>query len=101
MAKIASGIGGFIGGATFMAFLRPKGVWDAAIRSSVSTAAAIIGAVPALQWLDVPVTSDHLLAAGAAIGFCAWSVLTLIARTLLQIQDEKTSIKLPSFIQRD
>jgi hypothetical protein len=101
MAKVASGVGGFIGGATFMAFLRPKGVWDAAIRSSVSTTAAIIGAAVLCEWLEVKMTTDHLVAAGAVIGFCAWSVLSLIARTLLKIQDEKTTIKLPAFIQKE
>lgn len=101
MAKVASGAGGFVGGATFMAFYRPKGVWDAAIRSSVSTASAIIGSLPLLQWFEITITVDHLIAAGAVIGFCSWSVLSLVARTLLKIQDEKTTIKLPSFIQKE
>lgn len=100
MAKVVSGIGGFIGGATFMAFYKPTGVWDAAIRSSVSTATAIIGAIPLLQWLGLSLNMDFILAASSVIGFCAWSVLSLFARTLLKIQDEKTSIKLPDYIER-
>lgn len=101
MAKIITGSGGFIGGAIFMAFLKPSNVWDAAIRSSVSTATAIISAVPFLDWLGLDHRMDHLIAASALIGFCAWSVLSLLARTLLKIQDEKTTIKLPSFIEKE
>lgn len=99
MAKVISGSGGFVGGATFMAFLRPKNVWDAAIRSSVSTAAAIIGSIPVLDYFNLSHKMDYLLLSSAVIGFCAWSVLTLCARMLLKIQDEKTEIKLPDFIK--
>lgn len=94
-----SGTGGFIGGATFMAFYRPRNVWDAAIRSSVSTASAIIGSISLLEYFHLPNNMDNVLLAGAVIGFCAWSVLTLAARMLLKIQDEKTEIKLPEFIK--
>ena len=99
MGKVLSGTGGFVGGATFMAFYRPKNVWDAAIRSSVSTASAIIGSIPVLEHYNLPMTNDNVLLAGAVIGFCAWSLLTLAARMLLKIQDEKTEIKLPEFIK--
>lgn len=99
MAKVLSGFGGFVGGATFMAFYRPKNVWDAAIRSSVSTMCAIIGSGPLLDYMELPHKSDYIIFAGAVIGFCAWSVLTLLARTLLKIQDEKAEIKLPDFIK--
>jgi hypothetical protein len=99
MGKVISGAGGFIGGATFMAFYRPKNVWDAAIRSSVSTASAIIGAIPLIEYYNLPLTMDNILFFGTVIGFCAWSVLTMAARTLLKIQDEKTEIKLPDFIK--
>lgn len=101
MAKVITGSGGFVGGAIFMAFLRPKNVWDAAVRSSVSTATAIIAAVPLLDWFNLDHKMDHLLLSAAVIGFCAWSVLSLAARTLLKIQDEKTTIKLPSFIEKE
>jgi hypothetical protein len=99
MAKVLSGSGGFIGGATFMAFLRPKNVWDAAVRSSVSTAAAIICSIPALDYFNLSHKMDYILFSSAVIGFCAWSILTLFARMLLKIQDEKTEIKLPEFIK--
>lgn len=99
VGKVLAGVGGFIGGATFMAFYRPRNVWDAAIRSSVSTTAAIIGANPFLEYYNLPITSDNIICVGAIFGFCAWSILTLAARTLLKIQDEKTEIKLPEFMK--
>ena len=99
MGKVLSGTGGFVGGATFMAFYRPKNVWDAAIRSSVSTSTAMIGSVPLIEYFNLPVSMDNIILSGAVIGFCAWSILTLAARTLLKIQDEKTEIKLPEFIK--
>ena len=99
MSKILAGAGGFVGGAVFMAFYRPKNVWDAAIRSSVSTSTAIIGSIPLIEYFNLPVSMDNIILAGAVIGFCAWSILTLAARTLLKIQDEKTEIKLPEFIK--
>ena len=97
-AKVLSGMGGFVGGAVFMAFYRPKNVWDAAIRSSVSTSTAIIGSVPLLEYMEMVPTTDNIILSGAVIGFCAWSILTLAARMLLKIQDEKTELKLPGFI---
>ena len=100
MAKVLAGIGGFIGGATFMAFYRPKNVWDAAVRSSVCTSTAIIGSAPLLVWLGISTDTDHILAAAAVIGFCSWSILTLIAHTLMDIQDDKVHIKLPDFIEK-
>jgi len=99
MGKILAGAGGFVGGATFMAFYRPKNVWDAAIRSSVSTATAIIGSVPLIEYFNLPLSVDNIVLSGAVIGFCSWSILTLAARMLLKIQDEKTEIKLPGFIK--
>ncbi len=100
IAKVVSGLGGLAGGIAFMAFYRPQNVWDAAIRSGLSTAAAIIGSVPLLMWLDVGINLETILASSAFIGFCAWSVLSILARTLLKLQDSRTTIKLPDFIQK-
>lgn len=100
MVKVMAGLGGFLGGATFMAFYKPKGVWDAAVRSSICTGSAIIGAVPLLLWFNLGVDNDRILFAGSVIGFCAWSVLSLIAHLLMDMQDEKVQFKLPGFIER-
>jgi hypothetical protein len=100
LAKLIAGLGGFIGGATFMAFYKPCNVWDAAVRASVSTTTAIIGAAPLLSYIQLRMDTDHILAASAVIGFCSWSILSLAARTLLKIQDEKTEINLPKIFNR-
>ena len=99
MAKIISGTAGFIGGATFMAFLKPQNVWDAAVRSSISTMCAIVGSSPLLDYLELPQKIDYIVLSSVIVGFCSWSILTLAARTLLKVQDEKTEIKLPGFIK--
>jgi hypothetical protein len=100
MIKVLSGLGGLIGGVTFMAFYKPTSVWDAAVRSGVSTATAIIGAAPLLAWFRLSETTNNIVAAAAIIGFCSWSVLSLLARFLVDIQDERVSIKLPKVLTR-
>ena len=98
-AKSASAAGGLFGGLTMFAFMRPKSIMDATIRGGVCTGSAIIFAPIICDYIGTTHTTEHLLAAGAVIGFCAWSFLTLCARMLLKIQDEKTEIKLPEFIK--
>lgn len=100
MMKVVAGLGGLIGGVAFMAFYRPKSVWDAAIRSSVSTAAAIILSMPILQWLSLSSNTNNIVAIAAIIGFCSWSILSLLARFLIDIQDERVRLKLPTYIER-
>ena len=41
MFKLLAGVGGLIGGVSFMAFLRPCNVWDASVRSGISVISAI------------------------------------------------------------
>lgn len=95
IAKVLAGLGGLVGGTLFMTFLRPKNVWDAAVRSGVSTTAAIIGSMPMLEYLGLHITTDNIIFISVVIGFCAWSVLSFAVRVLLKIQDEKTVIHLP------
>jgi hypothetical protein len=99
MAKMISGLGGLIGGVSFMAFYRPCNVWDAAVRSGLSVIAAIVFAPIVLEWLNFSTTNDNVMAISAAIGFCSWSTLSLVAHLLIGVQDEKVSLKLP-FIER-
>ena len=98
MAKLMSGLGGLAGGVSFMAFYRPCNVWDAAVRSGLSTLAAVVFAPILLEWMKWSVTSDNLLAASVVLGFCAWSILSFAAHTLVGLQDEKVSVKLPGSI---
>ena len=100
MAKLISGLGGLVGGVSFMAFYRPRNVWDAAIRSGLAVTAAIVFSPILIDWIGYKHSMNNSIASSVVIGFCAWSVLSLAARTLIKIQDEKTTIKLPGFISR-
>ena len=101
MAKMISGLGGLIGGVSFMAFYRPCNVWDASVRSGLSVISAIIFAPIMLEWFKFDPTADNAFAASVAIGFCSWSVLSLIAHFLVGVQDEKVRLKLPFIEHKD
>lgn len=100
MAKLLSGIGGLVGGASFMAFYRPKNVWDAAIRSGLSVTAAIVFSPVIIEWFQFSHNMDIILASSVVIGFCAWSILSFTAKLLIDIQDEKVKINIPGIIDR-
>jgi hypothetical protein len=100
MLKLVAGLGGLIGGVSFMAFYRPCNVWDASVRSGLSVISAIIFAPVLLEWSNLSITSDSVLAASVALGFCSWSILSLSARFLMNVQDEKVNIKLPTILER-
>lgn len=103
MAKILTGLGGLIGGVSFMAFYKPCNVWDAAIRSGLSVLTAIVFSPVLLEWMKWTPTSDNMMAASVVIGFGAWSILSFTAHTLIGLQDEKVGLKLPKtvFKQKD
>jgi hypothetical protein len=99
LMKLITGLGGLAGGIAFMAFYTPRNVWDAAIRSGLSTTAAIVGAPIMCEWLSINCTMDNMIGIAVGLGFCSWSILSLIARFLIKIQDEKVNIKLPKFLE--
>lgn len=101
MAKLITGLGGLIGGAAFMVFYKPQNVWDAAVRSGMSVTAAIVFTPIAIEYFNIQNSIDNQTAVAAVLGFCSWSFLSLIARFLLRVQDEKTNIQLPGFIGID
>lgn len=78
-----------------MLFYTPVNVWDAAIRSGLAVTAAIIFSPILLDWFNLQVTMNNSIASSVAIGFCAWSVLSLLARSLINLHDEKTVFKFP------
>jgi hypothetical protein len=100
MFKLVAGLGGLIGGVSFMAFYRPCNVWDASVRSGLSVISAIVFAPIVLEYTNLVVTSDNILAVSVALGFVSWSILSLIARFLMNIQDEKVNFKLPSILEK-
>lgn len=99
LGKLISGLSGLVGGAAFMVFYRPRNVWDAAIRSGLSVTAAIVFAPIVADYFKILQSMDNQMAISVALGFCSWSVLSLIARFLMKVQDEKVEIKLPSFLE--
>jgi hypothetical protein len=95
LAKLISGLGGLVGGVSFMLFYTPVNVWDAAIRSGLAVTAAIIFSPILLDWLNLQATINNSVASSVAIGFCAWSILSLLARSLINLNDERTLLKFP------
>ena len=86
--KIASGVGGMLGGLAMFAFWKPLNMLDACIRSGISTGSAVIFAMPVLELLELRVDMDLALVSGAIIGFFAWSILSMIARMLKRFDRE-------------
>lgn len=101
LAKLISGLGGLIGGVSFMVFYTPRNVWDAAIRSGLAVTAAIVFSPTLLDWLNLEQTMNNSITCSFAIGFCAWSILSLIARSLINMHDERTSIRVPWLTRRN
>ena len=103
MAKVLTGLGGLIGGVSFMAFYKPCNVWDAAIRSGLSVLTAIVFSPVLLEWIKWAPNPDNMIAASVIIGFGAWSILSFTAHTLIGLQDEKVGLRLPKkvFKQKD
>lgn len=92
VAKIASGLGGLLGGVGYMFYMKPANVWDAAVRSSVCTIVSIIAAPVLVQWLGFNrLDWELMLAAGTFIGFVSWTAISYLSRTLLRIEDQKLS----------
>lgn len=77
--KIASMIGGFIGGSVILTFIRPKTIGEAFARGGTSVGSAMIFSTPLLHILDWPVDWETQLMAGFIVGFAAYSVLGMVA----------------------
>jgi hypothetical protein len=87
MTKATSMIGGFLGGATILAFIKPQTVSEAFIRGSVSTGSATIFGIPILMWLDFQNTLENQLMIGFCVGFLSYSILGMIANFLKKHKD--------------
>lgn len=77
--KLASAVGGFFGGAAIMTFIKPKTITEAFVRGAISTGSAIIFADPLLETFSIQSNLNFQLAAGAIVGFIAYSVLGAVA----------------------
>jgi hypothetical protein len=78
-AKIASMIGGFIGGSTILTFIRPKSIGEAFIRGGTSVGSAMIFSTPILKMVDMSLDWETQLMAGFCVGFVSYSLLGMIA----------------------
>lgn len=80
--KVTAALGGLIGGASMMSYIRPASIGEAFARGGTSTGAAIIFAGPALHALRLPEGWEMQLVSGFVIGFIAYSLLGAVARFL-------------------
>ena len=87
-AKIASMIGGFLGGAAILTFIRPKNIGEAFIRGGVSVGSAIIFGSPVLDALHFQANWENQLMAGFCVGFISYSVLGMVANFLIKNQNK-------------
>lgn len=63
-----------------MAFIKPKGIWDAAMHGSVSTFAGVVFSGPILKYFEIsPNDWEFQMMAGFVIGFCAWFAMSAVA----------------------
>lgn len=85
-AKIASMIGGFLGGAAILTFIRPKNIGEAFIRGGVSVGSAIIFGTPIIEMINWPMNWENQLMIGFCVGFLSYSVLGMVANFLLKNQ---------------
>lgn len=82
-AKVISAVGGFLGGASLLVYIRPKTLNDGVVRVGVSTAAAVMLApVVVAKVFDANAEADSQLLMGCAfgIGFVAWNILGAVAQ---------------------
>ena len=86
--KIASMIGGLIGGAIILTYIRPKTVGEAFIRGGVSVGSAIIFSSPILRYLDMSSNWESELMVGFIVGFTAYSTLGMIANFFIKNKDK-------------
>ena len=80
--KLTAAVGGLIGGASIMSYIRPHSIGEAFARGGTSTGAAIIFAGPLLVALRLPTGWEMQLVSGFVIGFIAYSVLGAVANFL-------------------
>lgn len=83
-AKIASMIGGLIGGAAILTFIKPKSIGEAFIRGGVSVGSAILFSSPILRSMEMPIDWDYQLMVGFLLGFISYSILGMIANFLIK-----------------
>lgn len=86
-AKITSMVGGFLGSAAILTFIRPKTIAEAFMRGGVSVGSAVIFSNPILESFGFNANWEHQMMAGFCVGFIAYSVLGMVANFLIKYQN--------------
>jgi hypothetical protein len=86
-AKLASMIGGFIGGSMILTFIRPKTIGEAFTRGGVSVGSAMIFSAPLIHFMEWSNNWENQMMAGFCIGFAAYSVLGMVANFFIKNKD--------------
>lgn len=87
-AKLASIIGGLLGGGAILTFIKPKTIGEAFIRGGVSVGSSAIFTTPFINWIKLLDNLENQIMIGFIIGFLAYSVLGMIANFLIKHQDK-------------
>lgn len=87
-AKIASIIGGLLGGGAILTFIQPKTIGEAFIRGGVSVGSSAIFTSPIINWIKLADNWENQIMIGFIVGFLAYSVLGMIANFLIKNQDK-------------
>lgn len=87
-AKVAAMVGGFLGGAAILTFIRPKSISEAFIRGGVSVGSATIFSSPILDIINIDPNWENQSMAGFIVGFIAYGVLGMVANFLLKYQNK-------------
>lgn len=87
-AKLASMIGGLLGGGAILTFIRPQTIGEAFIRGGISVGSAIVFAVPLLQIFNFSDSWHSQLSAGFVVGFLSYGTLGMIANFLIKYQNK-------------
>lgn len=87
-AKLASIIGGLLGGGAILTFIRPKTIGEAFIRGGVSVGSSAIFTSPIINWIKLADNWENQIMIGFIVGFLAYSVLGMIANFLIKNQDK-------------
>lgn len=87
-AKLASIIGGLLGGGAILTFIKPKTIGEAFIRGGVSVGSSAIFTSPVINWIKLADTWENQVMIGFMIGFVAYSVLGMVANFLIKNQDK-------------
>lgn len=87
-AKLASIIGGLLGGGAILTFIKPKSIGEAFIRGGVSVGSAAIFTSSIITWVKIADNWENQIMIGFIVGFLAYSVLGMIANFLIKNQDK-------------